>query len=365
MAEIRIAQPTAVQAAKTKAQDRRDSIESDLVGPRVVDLAAEIYTKPTSKQRGVQSPLDWVAIKTGAAHYDSTGKLVHSGTVFDTHNVLGHRSKKIQELINDDDFRAAIKKGPDANGRYSALSDWDRHINKITDEDLTKAAHSYQIDALANNKDYRALLRDLTPEQRAKITSTSDMGEVLDIGENNAITSAQRTELRGMDEGTAALEAKRKELGRDLTQSELETLKTDLRPKQTLAKRAKETHREAIDASKSTRDLNTASIASSKAATELARVNAINKQSMAEAEVALKNKEIGYNFRTSEAERKQDYETSNLDRELRKDLAILGLEDKQSGREFEDRKDARSNRQMMILQMMKGFQGLGQSFGGY
>lgn len=365
MSQIRIAQPTAVETAKTKAAQRRDNIESDLVSPRVVDLAAETYTKPTSKDRGVQSPLDWIAIKTGAAHYDSTGKLVSSGTVFDTHNVLGHRSKKIQELINDDDFRAAIKKGPDANGRYSALSDWDRTFNKITDEDVTKAAHKYQIDALENNKDYRSLLRDLTPEQRAKITSTSDMGEVLDIGENNAITSAQRTELRGMDEGTAALEAKRKELGRDLTQSELETLKTDLRPKQTLAIRDKETHEEGIKTSQSTRDVNTANIDSTKAATALARVNAVNQQRMAEAEVALKNKEIGYNFRTSEAERKQDFETGNLDRELRKDLAILGLEDKQSGREFEDRKDARSNRQMMILQMMKGFQGLGQSFGGY
>ena len=358
MSQIRIAQPTAVETAKTKAQQRRESIESDLVSPRVVELAAETYTKPTTHERGVQNILDLISVKTGAAHYDSTGKLVSSGTLFDTNNVLGHRPQKIQELIKDDTFRDAIKDGPDANGRYSALSGWDRWFNKITDEDITKAAHKYQIDALKNNQDYRSLLRELTPEQREKIKSTSDMGEVLDIGENNTITNAQRTEIRGMDKGTAALEAKRKELGRNLTQSELETLKTNLKPQQISEIRAAESHRETMDTSKATR-------VATEAATELARVNATNKQLMAEAEVALKNKEIGYNFRTSEAQRKQDYETGNLDRELRKDLAILGLEDKQSGREFEDRKDARSNRQMMIMQMMKGFQGLGQAFSGY
>lgn len=358
MSQIRIAQPTAVQTAKTKAAQRTANIEEDLANPSIVDDAAEIYTKPTSEERGIQSPLDWLAVKTGAGHYDSNGKLVNSGTLFDTHNVLGHRSQKIQELINDSTFRAAINEGPDANGRYSALSGWDRFVNKITDEDITKASHRHQIKSLAGNKEYRALLRDLTPEQRSKITSTSDVGAILEIGEDNAITSAQRTEIRGMDNGTVRLTAKQKELGRPLTQGELETLKTDLKPEQTLEIRAEGTYQDGLKSSENLRNTNTA-------ASDLARVKAVNADEMARAEVALKNKEIGYNFRTSEAKRKQDYETGNLDRDLRKDLAILGLEDKQSSREFEDRKDARSNRQMMILQLMKGFQGLGQSFGGY
>lgn len=365
MAQIRIAQPTPVQAAKAKAQQRTENIEEDLTGPAIVDAAAEIYTKPTSKEQGVQSPLDWLSVKTGAAHYDSSGKLVNSGTLFDTHNVLGHRPKKIQELMGNDDFRAAIKKGPDANGRYSALSDWDRFFNKITDEDITKAAHRHQIQALDNNKEYRALIRDLTPEQRSKITSTSDVGAILEIGENNTITDAMKSELRGMEDGTKLLTAKQKELGRPLTQSELETLKTDLKPLQTDEIRAGETHSDTRAASAASVEASQATARSLDAASALARVNAINSHTIAESEIDHKNTVAGYNFRTSEAKRKQDYETGNLDRDLRRDLAVLGLESKQSDREYEDRKDARSNRQMMIMQMMKGFQGLGQSFGGY
>jgi hypothetical protein len=101
------------------------------------------------------------------------------------------------------------------------------------------------------------------------------------------------------------------------------------------------------------------------AQTDLERIQAYNSNEIERSKIEYNNNVAGYNHNIAQRKQDMDWETGNLDRELRKDLAIMGFDSKQTDREYEDRRDARSNRQLMILQMMKGFQGLGQSFGGY
>lgn len=357
MASIQLAQ-TPVEKAKAVAKTRRQSIREDTIGPGVVKEAAELYEQPTIKNQEVKHWTHWPSVKMGTAHYDSTGKLVHSGSGLDLGNVFGFREKKIQELLKNDDFRDAIKKGPDATGRYSALDDGTRFLHKITDEDLTKALHADQTARLENNPEYLDALEDLTPEQRAKITSTSDIGETLRMVENNNVTGAMETQIRDMDKGTEWLKQKEKELGRPLTQDELESLTTSLRPEQTLEIRAKASHESGLENDTSMRDRRSAQ-------TDLERIQAYNSNEIERSKIEYNNNVAGYNHNIAQRKQDMDWETGNLDRELRKDLAIMGFDSKQTDREYEDRRDARSNRQLMILQMMKGLQGFGQSFGAY
>ena len=97
----------------------------------ILDHAEQIY-KGEQENAG-KSDLN-TALGTG--RYDSEGKLRHNNAAYDGLGWLGGRAKAIQALIEDTNRRESFMDGPNGQGRYSGLNWIDRHIHKISDEDI-------------------------------------------------------------------------------------------------------------------------------------------------------------------------------------------------------------------------------------
>ena len=100
-------------------------------------------------------------------------------------------------------------------------------------------------------------------------------------------------------------------------------------------------------------------ITSAQNADSLALRTEINNHRIQEAEIAYKNSVNEYNWKNAEADRDYKWRAAEADREQKKVLTMLGYEDKRDARAA-DREDRRAeNRQLMILQLMKGLGNLG------
>ena len=66
-----------------------------------------------------------------------------------------------------------------------------------------------------------------------------------------------------------------------------------------------------------------------------------------------KNKTNEYHL-TANADRDYKYRAAEADRELKKELALLGFEDKAADRRYDREERRDQNRQLLIMQMMKG-----------
>lgn len=74
------------------------------------------------------------------------------------------------------------------------------------------------------------------------------------------------------------------------------------------------------------------------------------------------NATLDYEWRNANANREYEYTRDEADRELKKTLSMLGLEDKADARRERSEERAAEQRQLFILQLMKGLGSLGQSF---
>lgn len=98
-----------------------------------------------------------------------------------------------------------------------------------------------------------------------------------------------------------------------------------------------------------------------KNADELALRTEVNNHAIQVAEIDYKNDVNEYNWKNAEADRDYKWRAAEADREQKKLLTMLGYEDKRDSRAA-DREDRRAeNRQLMIMQLMKGLGNLGQS----
>jgi len=294
---------------------------------------------------------------------DSKGNTVHANSALDLGGVLQLRQKKIAELMGDKTFRESLMAGPDTAGRYSQLSWWDRHIHKISDEDLTKALHRYEITRRENDPGLQDLLEDLTPEQIQKIERNGGLNLTEERTIRNMAEASQELEalterIRAMDHGQTDLDALLAgNGGKPLTKQQLLDLETRLKPRQTKAIRAGQLHDSQLLTEQTTRDVNTGTL-------ELAQQKERNANALANSEIAFGNRKLDYEWRNAQAERDYQYSRDEADRDLKKTLTMLGFDDRRDERRERSEERAAEQRQLFILQLMKGLGSLGQSIGG-
>lgn len=103
-------------------------------------------------------------------------------------------------------------------------------------------------------------------------------------------------------------------------------------------------------------------IKSQQAADALALRTELNNTAIQMAEIDFNNKTNEYNWRTANADRDYKWQSEEADRDLKATLTQLGYEDKRDERALA-REDRRAeNRQLMILQLIKGLGNLGGAF---
>lgn len=292
------------------------------------------------------------------------------------------RTNEIDKLINKEGFLETFD--PQSNtydmdtGLFSVAA-----RRNITADDITNRVLQLNKSNITGSDEYRMLLND-PARGRAWLDDfiTRKGGSYMDghalqvAGASFASRKKVLDAISEIDGGGALLEEARRKAGlkpgEELTVPQLKQIQSTAKENSPEGLRTTESHntgiqvkKEGIEASKSARNVNTQTIASAKARTALEAVTAENTQRNNAATIDYNNKKAGYDHTIAQRQQDMDWEKGNLDRNLRKDLAILGLEDKQTDREYDDRRDERSNRQMMIMQLMKGLQGFGQSFGAY
>lgn len=85
----------------------------------------------------------------------------------------------------------------------------------------------------------------------------------------------------------------------------------------------------------------------------------LNNHAIQVAEIDFKNKTNDYNWRTANADRDYQWRSDEADRDLKATLTQLGYEDKADERALAREDRAAENRQLMLLQLIKGLGNLG------
>ena len=331
---------------------------SELKGLRnsILKEAERIYKgeKEHNSGKGGWSPM--------GTRVDSKGNTITAGTIYDPMNVTGARSKIIQGLLNDETRLKALQQGMDANGRYSGLNWVDRYIHKITDEDITKALHNRQIKLREDDTQFQDDLRELTPEQRAKVTSLTPVSEVRRLATDERQLDTLTETVRGMDlspEGQALRDQLLKgKDGQRLSAEDLKALETTLKPYQRTDIRTVAEHDSKMDTARTSREVSTGTL-------DLNRKIEANNNAIRRSEIAYNNAKLKQDTEIANLKLKYEYDSANFDRELKRELALLGLDSQREDRQYRSERDQAQDRQMFILQLMRGLGGLGQSLGGY
>ena len=323
--------------------------------PTLRRKAGEAFNNDAAIKDEPVAPLDQLAVAMGTGYVDGDGKLRHSGTAFDPFNVFAHRERVIQDLVNKDfeKLKTGYNSGSD---KYTTLSWWDRHINKVTDDDITKGLALHSAGAREHDTAYQAAYSELTPEQKANVDTLTSIDTVLKKGKNNKDIKDLRTKIEKMTGGADAL-LDFDQSGKPVSLSALQGVATKLKPLQQDYRAAEE----GILASESSRDLNTQQIEASKARTALEARQEFNNHAIQLAEIEYNNKTNDYNWRTANADRDYQWRSDEADRDLKATLTQLGYEDKADERALSRENRAAENRQLMLLQLIKGLGNLGGS----
>ncbi len=124
---------------------------------------------------------------------------------------------------------------------------------------------------------------------------------------------------------------------------------------------AEGTLRNAENITKNDKAYKTGMLTEQQKTTELARVKQLNEQKLAEYDYRDKNS--ARNHEASQLAAKLAHEASENDatRGIKMQIEMLGREDNREQRSYDRRRDERQDRQMMIIQMMKGLQNFGSA----
>ncbi len=283
------------------------------------------------------------------------------------------KGKKIEELTSpesqiQDGYRSSTNK-------YDGLSQADRILYGINDDNLTDKLISDQSDGIKKSSDYKELRAD--PKGRVQLEKyIKENGGKLSTGlgmqkintELQGVKTATK-EIEAMVDGTKTLDAARQAKGGDLTTSELRSLKSQVEQLQPEAIRAAETHTRAGE-------LNDQNIESMQSADSVAERNAGTAEgtltlAQTKAENELTQQQFDNEFRTgklahdaAEADKLRAFTAAEnaAQRATQMEINLLGREDTREQRAYDRSRDERQDRQLMIMQMMKGLQQLGGSF---
>ena len=280
-----------------------------------------------------------------------TGKVRSDGTLLDPLNVLGLRQRTIDKLI-EQGGQNLINSYDSQTGKYGGLSSWNRTLDGITDDDITKGILRRNERMRQSDPEFQKDLAELE-RNGVKTDSLTTNLSISDQAENFRDIKKAETAIRNMPGGTERL----KGLGEKPTLEQLESLKTELRP-------ATQEHRSgeaSIELAGAQATAATTNASANEMNANTSRIQAINNDRIAQAEIDFKNSQLKHNYDIAVFEAGERAREANLDRTLRKDLSILGLEDKRDERRYDRERDERKDRQLMIMQLLGGLKNLGQS----
>ena len=267
------------------------------------------------------------------------------------------------------------------NGYYDQLKFAQRRLLGVSDQAVTNVVGKERLDGIRDTDAYQTSEAFLQGPEGGNLTEDQVIKQLLPKGAATDIptlrsrsrsvndTQSLLADIKSNPESLPTLLAAQNEKGKALSLDDLQKVQSDAY-RQTQAykaveqssriadaqeKRAIERDRESVLTSQNTRR-------NQDAATELARVQADNNQTNKIAEIDYLNKSNDYKYQIAERQADDARESSQLDRTLRRDLAVLGIDDRQNDREFQYARDERRDRQLMMLQLLKGLGQLGNSF---
>ena len=258
--------------------------------------------------------------------------------------------------------------------KYGNLSDLDRLLYGVLDDDITKGLVNQQARGVSNSDDAKALRKLLGSDKAREILSSKGkLTDTYGIEKTAEEVVAQKnltTSIEGKVKGKPMLaKAIADNDGKPLSSSQLRALEIEVEQEQPKNVRDQETHKDNLKSSKTRREVarsdaeaNTATAAANTLTAQTNRITAINNQRLAEAEMAFKQQQLAYNRDVAMYGINAKAREAGLDRDLRKDLAVLGLQDKRADRRYNRERDERKDRQMMIMQLLGGLKNLGSAF---
>ena len=279
-----------------------------------------------------------------------TGQLRQPGTLFDPLNLLGGQRSRRQRTIDrivEEGGQDFINSFDPSTKTFGDLSTWDQYFHGVTHDDAVKAVLR-QNETLRNNDPELSADLDELERQGIEVDSLTTNRSIRDRAQNFRDIKSTTTAIREMlPEGDARL----KELGDNPTLDQLRALQAELKPL-TQAGRAAEATIRNLDSQ----------IQNRSDTLELSKLQERNRTALSFAEIDFQNSTNKYNWMTANADRDYKYRAAEADRELKKELALLGFEDKAADRRYDREERRDQNRQLMILQMMKGLQNFGSAF---
>lgn len=287
------------------------------------------------------------------------------GSLLDPLDIFKWKKDIINDLINTDGF---VESYDPTTKKFGNLSGWHRNFDLISDDEIVKAVGARATDARGVR--LRGELERLD-EAGIKYNSLTSDTEILSKTQELDDISTQMTKLLNNPKGQAELDAFVQRNGRKPTSKELTTLNTKLYPETSAGKieRSKldteETQRQVaegtLDVAEQNANTNQFTADTNRISVNNQGVSLRNEAKLAEAELVYKNELAQYQHDIASRKMTQEAAQANLDRELRRDLAVLGIEEKSRGRAFEREEGNRDRRQLMIMQLMKGLGNLGNS----
>ena len=192
---------------------------------------------------------------------------------------------------------------------------------------------------------------------------TTNAGDIADLNVKEATRVEKVTplleELGRMEGGKVAIATM---LPDKPTASQVASVIGELTPEQTKTKQATESHESGLATAQTTREVAESNAAANTMTANTGRIQAINADRLAKAQMAFEKSKLDYDREVALYGIDAREREANLDRTLRKDLSILGLQDKQSEREYDRKRDERKDRQLMIMQLLGGLKNLGSAF---
>lgn len=295
-----------------------------------------------------------------------------------------HKTKYLKDIYsNTNKFQELLNSFDPVTGKYTALSGMDRMIYGVSDADITSYALHQDKAALQAELESTGAIRDLreargTASGKDAVTTLDSRSEIEGILKDHQSKATLKQSILKLKEGPEALAARKKALGRDLTAEELTELKIEVDNKVGSGNpgaRQTEVHEDTLDTNETKRQTaeitaeanrTTAQASQTNAAAntrnagtnELNAINAgirdRNSNKIEMAKIEHNNNVAEYNYRTNLTKIRNDTAIANADRELRRDLAVLGLQDRATDRRYNREEAARDRRQQMILQLMTG-----------
>lgn len=273
------------------------------------------------------------------------------------------RADKIEQLASNSAFLQGYK--PDSN-TYSGLDFLTRTLYNIKPDDITSQRISDRNRQLQNNPGYQALeaefrndpgLKELFP--KGALTTQADLDVAAgNLNTRNDLLSAINSSTMGP--GLLA-EARAENPGRRLTNDELRRLRSTAQTTDPVYIEARQAASDQSDLTQSNIDTNESTARVNEGTLALSQLQERNNNRLRNAEIDLANSKLDYEWRNANADRDYEWRSAEADRDLKKTLSMLGLEDKADARRERAEEREAQNRQLFILQLMKGLGSLGQS----